>query len=237
MTLISEQKMGVAFEKILLSRARNSQKDWLPVFDTVFKEVPSVQGIPDYIGVKFDKNADFNRRIETIEREYLSSASAILSLTKSHSARTESYYISKTGLSSATVRRTVLYLLKKNILISVDNKRKYVFSPDFILPSINIWAFELKLGNWKRAYFQASQYKTFASHTVVVFPKDKEKVIRTHLDEFKRMNIGVILFNPLLGTFDILLKSKKSTPLSQRDALFMQGQLLNMYRDRARVRI
>jgi len=233
---ISEQKMGIAFEKVLLSRTRDNPKAWLPIFDSVFKEVPSVQGIPDYIGVKFDKNEKFNRQIQFIERSYLSSASAILSLTKLHSARTEEYYITKTGLSKSTVRKTILYLLKKNILTTVDNKKKYVFSSDFKVPNISIWAFELKLENWKRAYFQAFQYKTFANYTVIVFPKDKENVVRVHLDEFKKMNIGIILFNPILCSYETLLKAKKSKPLSQRDALFMQGQLLNMYNRKTRIK-
>ena len=49
--------------------------------------------------------------------------------------------------------------------------------------------------NWKRAIFQALQYKAFSNYVFTVFPKQKEVLIIKNIDSFKRFGVGVIIFD------------------------------------------
>lgn len=233
MLKITEEQMGIAFEKILDSH--NLTKE-IPAFDSVFREVPSVQGVPDYIGIRFQSGSIYNRKMPQIQESYLSSASAILSVIKNKSPRTEKYIISKTGLSLSTVRGCLNYLVRIEILSAVDNKKKYILSQTFLLPNIEIWAFELKLHDWKRAVFQALRYKAFANYVIVVFPVERKRILNENIELFNQLNIGVIVFDASTGKYEVIVKAKKSTATSKVYTLYMQGQLLNKYKNKERVK-
>jgi hypothetical protein len=232
MSILSEEIMGVEFEKIL---SRNKQMKLLPPFDTVFKEVPSVQGVPDYVGVRFLKDSINDRRLPHIERSYLSSASTILPLLKYNAPRTLDYIILRTGLSRKIVKSTLTYLIQKSIV--TDSVDKYLLSPSFNIPNIEIWAFELKLKDWKRALFQALRYKAFANYSIIVLPMNKRKVILENSDLIRNLNIGVLLFDPITGQSDLVIKTKKANPSSKVYTLYMQGQLLDKFKNSQRIKL
>lgn len=93
----------------------------------------------------------------------------------------------------------------------------------------NIWAFELKLSNWKRALFQALQYKAFANYVAVVLPHEKEKVLQQNLSTFISLNVGVLLFDPKAKKAKWLRRPKKEPSISKWQTLFMLAKISNQY--------
>jgi hypothetical protein len=64
------------------------------------------------------------------------------------------------------------------------------------LPRIETWAFELKLSNWRRALYQASQSSAYVARSVVVMPLNKEKAVVSYKELFYRLGVGLLLFDP-----------------------------------------
>ncbi len=85
----------------------------------------------------------------------------------------------------------------------------------------DIWAFELKLSNWKRAIFQALQYKAFANYSVIVFPIEKEKLLLNNLETFRNLNIGVLLFDIKNQKSQWLVHPKKEKPISKSQTIYL----------------
>lgn len=111
------------------------------------------------------------------------------------------------------------FILKKGSL--------YYLNSEIILQE-EIWAFELKLADWKRAIFQASQYKAFASYSVAVFPAEKENIIRENIQSFKKLNIGVLIFDLKNKKSKWLSRSKKSKPVSKWQMVYILLKLSKM---------
>jgi len=225
----SEFDLSQVFEKLLAS---SSVLD----FDAVFSEVPSVQGVPDYVGIRFKSGSSFDRHMPQVDSEYLSSASLILSNIKRNAFRTEQYIISKTGLSRKTVRKTINHLLGKQILECDLSGNRYRLNVLFSIPNIEITAFELKIHDWKRAAFQALRYRAFANYSIIVLPNDKRNLILANLEFLQSVNIGVFLIDYENEKIEVLFKPKKCMPTSKLYTLYMQGQLLGKFRRKERVR-
>ena len=80
--------------------------------------------------------------------------------------------------------------LKANDFIT-KKKNLYFLSDSFVQESDNIWAFDLKAPNWKRALQQATLYKAFANYVVAVRPSDEEEALQEKLELFAEHIIGV----------------------------------------------
>lgn len=61
--------------------------------------------------------------------------------------------------------------------------------------SIQVWAFELKLKNWKRALYQAFRCKSFADWVFVVLPSEKRSLASKNVDLFRSFNVGLWIFD------------------------------------------
>lgn len=59
------------------------------------------------------------------------------------------------------------------------------------LKNQTLMAFEMKIGDWKRALHQAYRYSYFADHVVVVLPIDKITTACNNLALFKDLDIGL----------------------------------------------
>jgi hypothetical protein len=62
--------------------------------------------------------------------------------------------------------------------------------------SPTIRAFELKISNWKKGLMQAHRYRYFSHASILVVPMNKFKLIRSNIDLFKTLNIGIWFFDP-----------------------------------------
>lgn len=223
MEKISELQMANAFEELLNS---NSGIKGFPNFSSVFREVPCQQGIADFIVVS--GNIISKNSISFIEsgNVSLSSSSRIVSLLKSRSPRTEDFIVNSTGLSVNTVKR-ILKQLEENDIVFQISSGSYVISPKMQTPKVELWAFELKLRDWKRALFQALQYKAFANRTVIVLPEDKLSVAKKNIETFIELNVGLMVFQPIDLSYEIIVKPQKSNPSSKCHNLFALYQIMS----------
>ena len=144
MSEFTELEMANAFEDMLLA----SLVKGVPNFDVLYREVVCQQGIPDFIGLLSDRliqNYSFANLTAT------ESCSVILSILKRNSGRKKRYIKEKTSLSDATLNRALRELLINKLVIEKDGL--YFLAVNDDPNNNNIWAFELKLSNWKRALF------------------------------------------------------------------------------------
>ena len=212
----SELEMSITFESAIKKQSIKG----LPSFELLFKEVSCQQGIPDFVGLssaRFIQAHDFSNLSST------ESSSIILSLLKHKAGRRKSYIKKKTNISDATLNRVLRELQSNNFIIEKNDL--YYLSVEDVPTNDTIWAFELKLSNWKRALFQALQYKAFANYSVVVFPFEKEKVLRQNLSTFTEFNVGILLFDSKSQKAKWLRRPQKEKSISKWQTLFLLGKI------------
>lgn len=224
---ISESVMAKAFEKCLTNKKFFAE---FPNFNRVFRDFVCRQGIADFLAVagpRIEKKTI--KKIGNLANLITESSTRIFSLLKHSSPRSKEYIKGKSGLSFSTVSRVLDHLGKEN-LIKETAGGKFTLSPTWYLPkNLELWAFELKVNNWQRALFQALQYKAFATRVVTVFPKKKERILKKHIDKFKKMNIGVIVFDHNSFSYKILLKPRKNNPQSRMHYFFSIFRIAQLY--------
>jgi hypothetical protein len=231
--MISEEKMSIEFQKAIYNG--HSYKI-IPKYDVIFKEVESLQGIPDYIGIKFKTIEEKNnlKRILNIKIDYLSYVSLLLPYIKKNALHSENYFASKTGLNITAVRKTLNYLQNESIIMNKGNK--YILENNLHIPEMEIWSFELKLKNWKRAIFQSLRYKAFSDYVYIVMPMECRNIIEQNKKVFLQYNIGVMLFNHIDGTIEISIRALKNKKISKSNTIFILGRLLEKFKDGDRVK-
>ena len=189
----------------------------LPAFESVYREL---QGSADFVGFPQEKligTYDFSK-LSSLEH-----SSLVLSMLKYNSGRTRDYIKERTGIADAALNCT-LRELKANDFIT-KKKNLYFLSDSFVQESDNIWAFDIKAPNWKRAFEQASLHKAFANYVVAVRPFEEEEVLQEKLELFTELNVGLLLFNSLTLEFKWLKRPLKDNALSKWQKLFFLGRL------------
>lgn len=103
----------------------------------------------------------------------------------------ESFLLNSAGISKSTFRRLTDQL--SNIgLIAIRSDQRYTLGEKWNLPKVEIVAFEFKLYDWKRAFYQATRYRTFAHRVFVVMPTYSIKRAEKAIDSFRSQNVGLI---------------------------------------------
>lgn len=74
----------------------------------------------------------------------------------------------------------------------------------------NLTAIEAKLSDWRRAIWQASRYKTFADYSFVLLDKKHANPAIDNLQEFKKFNIGLLVFSTI-DELEIFFQPKKES--------------------------
>lgn len=91
------------------------------------------------------------------------------------------------------------------------------------IPKVEIVAFEFKLYDWKRAFYQATRYRTFAHRVYVVMPSYVVGRAEQAHESFRTQNIGLISYDESGATR--LLPSLKRNPKSPSSFLQAIGML------------
>ena len=202
-----------SFERVL----KASLIKELPAFERLFREL---QGSADFVGFPHEKligTYDFSK-LSSLEH-----GSLVLSILKYNSGRTKDYIKERTGITDTALNRTLRELKANDFL--VKKKNLYFLSKSFVQESDNIWAFDLKAPNWKRALQQATLYKAFANYVVAVRPSDEEEALQEKLELFAELNVGLLLFNPQSLEYKWLKRPLKDNALSKWQKLFFLGRL------------
>lgn len=141
----------------------------------------------------------------------------ILSMLKPSAPRREAFLKDRSGVSEATFRRTLGQLTEAKLIALVDNG-SYVLGERAKLPNAEVVAFEFKLENWKRAFYQATRYRSFAHRVYVVLPSNVAHRCEPMHDAFRVQNVGLLSHDSEAGGSRVLPSSKK-TPRSRANYL------------------
>ncbi len=77
-------------------------------------------------------------------------------------------------------------------------------------------AFEMKMSNWRKAMTQASRYKNFAHQAIAVIPAHIGPVAMAYIQTFRRIRVGLWLFDATSGTIKPVYTPRPATPRSSR---------------------
>lgn len=220
MNKLTELEMANSFEHALKALSIKG----VPDFDILYREVVCQQGIPDFVGLS---SASLIQRYDFSNLTATESCSVILSILKRNSGRRKEYIKEKTALSDATLNRALKELLSNGLI--VERKNLYFLSVNEDLKKNSIWAFELKLSNWKRALFQALQYKAFANYVAIVLPYEKENILKQNLSTFIALNVGVLLFDYKTEKSKWLRRPQKEHSISKWQTLFFLGKISSQH--------
>ena len=220
---LTESYMGKVFARRL---AKASSFNCFPRFAIVRPEVACLQGQPDFIAIASPKPrmSDLKKITRLKHEKRTASNVRILALLKYKSARTKAYLVKTSGYTKSTVQRA-LSQLAKNSLVKEEPTGSYKLSPKWRMPTSELWVFELKLNKWRRALFQGLQCKSYGSHIVTVFPKSMEGVLQRNAENFKRHGIGILIFDPNVDTYSILVRPRKNKRVSRMHYLYVLSQM------------
>ena len=216
-----EKELGRYFEGILEEQSVNEFK-----FDMLFEEVESYQGIPDYVGVRIDDKKQWSDFYANIPIARWNEISKILAILNGKSYHTVDYILKKTGMTKTSTNKELGYLLKLKI-VDRNEKGLYKINSWAEMPSVRISSFELKLENWKRAFFQALRYKMFSDYTYIVMPITKKDILEKNKNVFVENNIGIVLYDHLEGRLKVLNRPRRNTTISPIHYWYMVGRLMN----------
>lgn len=149
--------------------------------------------------------------------------SRILAYLKLSSPRSDQFLRDRVGVATGTFDRAVRDLIRVN-LVHRTQGQLLLLSRQAELPDVEICAFEFKLKNWKRAFFQASRYRSFANRVYVVMPEATVGRADKQLEAFQRHNIGLIAFDENSGARRVLV-SNKQKPRSRSSYIQALGML------------
>lgn len=169
--------------------------DILPYFENVLREIPCKEGIADFICYK---QTNFLRKNSSIICEINKSVGKsfipVISVLMRNDKQTIENISLLSGYNTKRLRKIIDVLSDFNIL--KENKlHQYSLYANWKNFDVDLWAFELKLKNWKRALYQATQYKAFSSNVFTIFPSYKKDLLEKNLYYFKNLNIGCILMD------------------------------------------
>jgi len=216
-TSYTEKEMADSFAEILRS------PKGLPTigsFNGVFREVDCRQGRPDFIAVRNKANYEPPNLPDNLG--YV--GSALLATLKPSSPRTIDYLVEHSEFSEQSVKRT-LNLLVASTHVQRNDQGNYHLSPAVANRQVEIWAFELKLDNPRRAVYQAQCCCAYAHHTLIVVPPGKEKGYGRFDPTLTRWGIGLATFDPIEKEFCVTRRGTLSRTICPQHQIYTLAQI------------
>lgn len=85
----------------------------------------------------------------------------------------------------------------------------------FVSPrKTTLYAFEMKIKDWRKALAQAYRYKYYADSVFVVLPLDEVAKAKQSLPTFRAIKVGLRAFDKKEGIIEKIYTPKKDKPLS-----------------------
>ncbi|QKK09394.1 MAG: hypothetical protein HND58_15330 [Planctomycetota bacterium] len=129
-----------------------------------------------------------------------------------------------TGRSRETIRFWLSRMTDAD-LVRVTSTGSYILGPKSDLPDCEIWCFEGKLRDWKRALYQATRYRAFAHRSFVVMPDDLIQPAERQVDRFRLARVGLMSLDAD-GRFRMITKPRSQLPRSPVMFTMAQGRAL-----------
>ena len=151
----------------------------------------------------------------------------LLALLKVRSPRRREYLAAHTGFSPRSLSNHIRQLMKAGLIKAHDKGAVSLICP---LPwdMVEITAYEGKLSNWRRALYQAIQYKAFSRRVWVVMPPAGVMHAKKISELFSMYGIGLI--SAIAGgTEHVEIRSRSRRPASRRLYLMAVGLVLREF--------
>lgn len=214
----NENEMADAFQGLL------SSPGGLPgigTFDEIYREIDCRQGRPDFITLR---NNSSSLDLNSFEHVGLVGA-YLLSLLKPAAPRTLQYLLQETEYSVSSVKKSLAFLEELGFIEQTPNGSYILGSAEELLKP-EVWAFELKLSDSKRAVFQAQQCKAFAERVIIVVPPSQGENYNRFRESMTRWGIGLASFDPHSSIFILLKNPRKTKPFSREHRMYAISQML-----------
>ena len=183
-------------------------------------ELVAKEGVADFVLSPSSLNGErlewVTKLASCITRPSAAAVAASLSVRRSASVQD---IATKCGLS----RKSVLSALRRMVEDGVargDSGAGFHLVRPIRETDIELWAYELKLKNWRRGMYQALQYRAFAHSVAIVVPSEATKAINSKLRQFRAYRIGVLTFNARTGEIRVLVRPGMSHPKSLEHYLY-----------------
>ncbi|GIQ71497.1 hypothetical protein DUZ99_15605 [Xylanibacillus composti] len=202
-------------------KAFNSEEDLVEIFianllnstiknsPLILREVDCWQGRADIVAAFIKDKEPFPQCKQISYLKHYTSAN-IIALLHKRAPRSKTYILKYLGLSEETINRWLFNLLQADV-ISITPNGCYTINEKFNIPTIELYAYEVKLSNWKRALYQASQYKGFSNYSYVVMPAKHINPAVKNIEAFRINNVGLIQVEES-GSQKVLYKPTKIKP-------------------------
>ena len=184
-------------------------------FDAVYREVQCRQGQPDFIALRTRGEAPATCPMAHIGLV----GSSLLSRLKPAAPRTLEHLIRESEFSPNSTMRS-LVALESSGLVKATPTGSYVLGESAPKPDTEIWAFELKLKDARRAVFQAQQARAYADRVFVVVPPSQVKSYGRFQETLMRWRIGLASFEPGSAAFSVSTGSRRTGALSMKDRFY-----------------
>lgn len=190
-TTTSELAFADAFEGFLKTHKGARA---FPKLDGVYREVPGIQGVADFVGVRAPRWLQLSRRLHQQFHGVARGPAAeiVCNLTR---PRSREGLLAHSRYSRRLATLTLFQLVRSGVVRQSANEVCRL-SDTFRLPIFSLYFFEIKLSKWRRAVGQSLQAKLYANKTYCVFPAGAERPILQHRTLFDALGIGVFFFDP-----------------------------------------
>ncbi|MCH7959453.1 MAG: hypothetical protein IID08_04960 [Candidatus Hydrogenedentes bacterium] len=213
----SEEEMANAFQSLLQSG------NGLPEvgrFDAVYREISCRQGRPDFIAVRYLLRAEPNRRLLVPGLV----GPSILNLLKPKAPHTLDYLIAHLEFVRDSIRKSLRQLIDSGHVERTESGA-YRLGKSSRGQKPEMWSFELKLNNPKKAVFQAQQSRSYAERAIIVVPPGQEGNYERFREAMQRWHIGLATFEPVTGSFRFVRKGRRAKALSQTHQIYALSQI------------
>lgn len=225
---VTEKWLARTFDEVIARRPlpKANQK-----FREIREELVCFQGVPDFVATTETRPPTQRARAAFAAAVAFPSRARVASLLSPSKVATPEELSRASGLSLRTVRTSLAALVKAELAIA-KGTGGYRLTSQFGRHMIELWAFELKLGDWNRALYQALQYKAFA-HRVAIVMSDRELArFRPRISSFRKNGIGVYAVSLARKRVRIVLEPVPHTPSSRFQYVYAVGQFLSPRRNR-----
>ncbi|MCH7726890.1 MAG: HTH domain-containing protein [Planctomycetes bacterium] len=199
-----------------------TRREYAPNVRTTFEATCS-EGRADWVWATSAQSWNPKMKESVAELMQNPTSSLLLSLLKTEAVRTEQYLLDRTGVSRTTIRRTITDLIEWG-LVEAPSDGRFVLGKSFEIPDLEICTFEFKLDDWRRAFYQATRYRSFSHRVYVVMPSLTVHRAFEYLSSFRQQNIGLLSHSPDKGSTRILA-SRKRRPRSRSGFIKAVGML------------
>lgn len=213
----SEKEMAQAFRRLLLS------ENGLPgvgCFGAIYREISCRQGRPDFIALRYISPSDRDNSINVPGLV----GPAILQYLKPKAPRTFDYLVNKLEFGRESIRKSLRLMIESGYIEQLKSG-SYRFAPGMNHEKPEIWTFELKLNNPRKAVFQAQQSRAYSERAIIVVPPGQERNYERFRETMQRWHIGLANFNPITGVFRFVRKGRRSRALSPTQQIYTLSQM------------